>query len=275
LEKIYLVTGGSSGIGLEIAKRFKDGKVIITGRREQKLIDSVAELKALGVNADYLQGDVSDRERVKELFSKISEMGELRAVVNSAGVSGVGDDVEVTLRIDLLGSALLIEEALEVAGKDTAVVMISSMMGHVVPPNPQLDPVLSAPLEEGNLEILMAACKGQSDIAYNLSKRGVHLLVEKFTEDFGKKGARIVSVSPGIILTPMAQAAADAHPEQMAFMKQMTPCGRNGEPDDIANAVEFLVSSKASYITGTDLRVDGGLTLNLPKIAAMMAKKQD
>lgn len=273
MDKIYLVTGGSSGIGLEIAKRFKDGRVIITGRREQKLIDSVAELKALGIDAEYFQGDVSDRERIGELFSKIKEMGELRAVVNSAGVSGVGDDVEVTLRIDLLGSAILMEEALKIAGKETVVVMISSMMGHVVPPNPQLDPILSTPLEEGHLEALIAACKGQSDIAYNLSKRGVHLLVQASTVAFGEKGARVVSVSPGVILTPMSQAAAAAHPEQMVFMEKMTPCGRNGEPEDIANAVEFLVSSKASFITGTDLRVDGGLTLNLPKIAAMMANK--
>lgn len=273
MDKVYLVTGGSSGIGLEVATRFKDGKVVITGRREQKLIESVKELKAFGVDAHYYPCDVSDAEALKGLFSYLREQGSLRAVINSAGVSGVGDDVEATLRIDLLGSALLIEEAFNLAGKDTVVVMISSMMGHVVPPSTQLDPLLSHPLAEGHLEALIAACDGRSDTAYNLSKRGVHLLVQEAADRFGKKGARIVSVSPGIILTPMAKAAAAAHPEQMAFMEQMTPCGRNGEPEDIANAVEFLVSSKASFITGTDLRVDGGLTLNMPKIAALMAQK--
>ncbi|NLY72422.1 MAG: SDR family oxidoreductase [Tissierellia bacterium] len=272
MEKVYLVTGGSSGIGLEIASRLKDGKVYITGRREEKLIESVEELKAKGIDADYFQGDLSDDKRLIEIFETIKEEGQLAAVINSAGVSGVGIDVETTLKIDLRGSALLIEEAKKIAGPGTVIAMISSMMGYAVPPNPQLDPLLADPLKEENFQAAVAACNGDSAIAYNLAKRGVHLMVEKHADELGKLGTRIVSVSPGIIMTPMAKAAAEDHPERMAFMEQMTPCKRNGEPEDIANAVEFLISPLASFITGADLRVDGGLVLNFPKIAAMMGE---
>ena len=269
MKKVYLVTGGSSGIGLEVAKRLKDGKVFITGRREEKLVESVKELKTLGVDADYLQGDLSDENRLSEIFKRVAEEGKLAGVINSAGVSGVGDSVDTTLEIDLKGAALLIEEAKKIATKGSIIVMISSMMGYMVPPNPELDGLLRHPLEEENLRKIKEACQDDSSNAYNISKRGVHLLVEENASAFGEKSSRIVSVSPGVIMTPMAREAAKAYPERMAFMEQMTPCKRSGDPEDIANAVEFLLSDNASFITGCDLRVDGGLVLNLPKMAQM------
>ncbi len=149
------------------------------------------------------------------------------------------------------------------ADKGTVVVMISSMMGYMLGPDPELDPLLIEPLKEDNFEKIVAACKEDSSLAYNMSKRGVHLLVEARATLFGEKRARLVSVSPGVIMTPMAREAAKAHPERMAYMEQLTPCKRSGEPEDIANAVEFLISEKASFITGCDLRVDGGLGLKL------------
>ncbi len=117
----------------------------------------------------------------------------------------------------------------------------------------------------------MAVVQNDSDNAYNFSKKGVHMLVKKWATQFGEKGARIVSLSPGIIMTPMSELAATDHPERMAFMKQMTPAGRNGMPEDIARAIEFLVDDKSSFITGTDLLVDGGLTNRLPEIGKILA----
>lgn len=263
MKKIYLVTGGSSGIGLEIASRFKDGKVYITGRREEKLIESVALLKEQGVDAGYFQGDLSDTKRLHEIFSAIKKEGQVAAIINSAGVSGVGTDVETTLDIDLVGAANVINEAIDVAIEGTVIVMISSFMGYMVPKNDELDAKLIKPLDEDNYRDIVAACQGQSDLAYNISKRGVHLLVEYYARELGKHGIRIVSVSPGVILTPMARKAMEAHPERMAQLEEMTPCRRSGEPEDIANAVEFLVSPLASYINGADLRIDGGLANNV------------
>ncbi|MDO5725148.1 MAG: SDR family oxidoreductase [Tissierellia bacterium] len=155
--------------------------------------------------------------------------------------------------------------------KGGVVLLIASMMGHVVPPNPEYDKYLQEPDLDGAIDKLVEFTNNHSDVAYNFSKRGVHLMVRKNAQEFGKKGLRILSVSPGIIMTPMAKKAAEAHPEQMNYMKSVTPAGRNGEPEDIANAVEFLTSDKASFITGTDLLVDGGLANILPEL---MAKRE-
>ncbi len=104
---------------------------------------------------------------------------------------------------------------------------------------------------------------GSSDVMYNFAKRGVQLLTQKNANKWGQKRARIVSVSPGVIETPMALKAAEEHPERMEMIKKATPLQRNGKPEDIADVVHFLVSDKARFITGTDILVDGGVMLNI------------
>ena len=147
------------------------------------------------------------------------------------------------------------------------------MMGHVVPSNEKYDAYLENPTKEGSLDALLQIVNNNSDIAYNFSKKGVHMLVKKYASEFGKKGGRILSISPGIIMTPMGEKAASEHPEQMNYMKSMTPIGRNGIPEDISYAVSFLADEKASFITGIDLIVDGGLTINMPKIIEAYSNK--
>lgn len=274
MKNIHIITGGSSGIGLECAKEFKDGTVLITGRNEGKLKDAEIELKEAGIDVVYKTSDISRKESIKELFDHAKSLGKIKTVVNSAGVSGGTANADLTLKIDLLGTENLIEETLDIAEENTSLILIASMMGHVVPPNPDYDKYLENPSEEGAIETLVNIVQDKADIAYNFSKRGVHLLVKKYATKFGEKGARIVSLSPGIIMTPMGEKAAADHPEQMNFMKKMTPMGRNGRPEDIANAVAFLADDRASFITGTDLLVDGGLTMKLPEIAKIMQAKQ-
>ena len=271
MENVYVITGGSSGIGLECAKRFKDGIVLITGRKEDKLIDAKAELEKSGIKVDYKTSDISSRKSIRELFDYAQSLGKIKTVINSAGVSGVGVDAKLTFDIDLVGSQNLIEESLSFAGQDTSLILIASMMGHVVPDG-EYNTYLADPSAEGAIEALIKITDNKSDLAYNFSKKGVHLLVKRYAPEFGKKGARIVSISPGIIMTPMAELAAKEHPERMNYMKAMTPMGRNGRPEDIANAVSFLADDRASFITGTDLIVDGGLTVKLPEIIASASK---
>lgn len=273
MKNIHIITGGSSGIGLECAKEFKDGTVLITGRNEERLKGAEKELKEAGIDIAYKSSDISNRDSIKELFEYAKTLGTIKTVVNSAGVSGGSANAKLTLDIDLLGTENLIKETLKIAGENTALILIASMMGHVVPPNPDYDKYLENPSEEGAIDALVNVVKDQADVAYNFSKRGVHLLVEKYASEFGEKGARIVSLSPGIIMTPMGEKAAADHPEQMNFMKKMTPMGRNGKTEDIATAVSFLADDKASFITGTDLLVDGGLTIKLPEIAKMQAQQ--
>lgn len=274
MKNVHIITGGSSGIGLESAKRFTDGIVVITGRNVERLKNAKEELVKAGIEVEYKSSDVSKRESIKELFEYAKSLGKIKTIVNSAGVSGGSADAKLTLDIDLLGTDYLIQETLEVMEEKTVLILISSMVGYLVPSNPEYDKYLENPSEEGAIDALVEVVENRADIAYNFSKKGVHLLVKKFAAEFGKKGARIVSISPGIIMTPMGEQAALDHPEQMNYMKMMTPAGRNGIPEDIANAVEFLANDKSSFITGTDLLVDGGLTIKLPEIAKAYAEKQ-
>ena len=274
MKNVHIITGGSSGIGLECAKKFKDGIVLITARNEERLKKAEAKLIKEGIDVRYKSSDASKRESLKELFEYARSLGKIKTIVNSAGVSGGTADAKLTLEIDLLGVENIIRETLEVIEDKTVLVLISSMMGHVVPPNPKYDDLLLNPSTEGAIDALVEIVQNQSDLAYNFSKRGTHMLVKKYAMEFGKKGARIVSISPGIIMTPMGEKAALDHPERMNYMKTMTPMGRNGNPEDIANAVAFLADDKASFITGTDLLVDGGLVISLPEIAKAFSKKQ-
>ncbi|NLL23201.1 MAG: SDR family oxidoreductase [Tissierellia bacterium] len=263
MKKVHIITGGSSGIGLECAKKFDEGIVVITGRNEQKLIRATEELKQAGINAVYKQGDVSKPENLKELFEYASTLGEVCTVVNSAGVSGVSEELRQIFEIDLLGTENLAEMAKDYLTAGGVVILLASMMGHVIPPNPAYDTYLTYPSTEGAVDALIEFSQHRPDVAYNFSKRGVHLIAKRFAWEYGQKGFRILSLSPGIIMTPMSVQALEAHPDQMNFMKSVTPAGRFGEPEDIANMVHFLASEKASFITGTDILVDGGLTLKL------------
>lgn len=265
MKNVYVITGGSSGIGLEIAKNFKDGVVLITGRNQDKLDKAEKELLNAGIEVATKTSDISKRETIKELFEYGKSLGKIKTIINSAGVSGVGVDVELTFAIDLTGTQNLIEESLEILEEGTTLILISSMMGHIVPDG-DYDKYLQNPSTEGAIESLIEIADGKTDVAYNFSKKGVQLMAKRYAPAFGEKGGRILSVSPGIIMTPMAEAAAKEHPEQMNYMKSMTPMGRNGTPEDIANAVSFLADDKASFITGTDLIIDGGLTVKLPEI---------
>lgn len=272
MKNVHIITGGSSGIGLECAKQFKDGIVLISSRSEEKLKKAEAILKKEGIDVIYKTCDVSNKNLLKELFDYAKSLGKIKTVINSAGVSGTGVDARYTLEVDLLGTEYLINESFKIASENTSIILIGSMMGRIVPDSEKYNKYLENPSDEGAIDALIKVVNDNSDIAYNFSKKGVQLLAEKHAFEFGKKGARIVSVSPGIIMTPMAKAASAKHPEQMNFMKSMTAAGRNGIPEDIAYTVAFLADDRASFITGTDILVDGGLTIKLPEIQKAYTK---
>lgn len=266
---VHVITGGGSGIGFEIAKRFKDGIVILSGRNAEKLEKAVQSLKEDGVEADFKVCDITLSEEVHALFEFAASKGTLKTVINSAGVSGVGDNPKVTFEIDLIGAHHVVEKTYEFSSPSAVLVLISSMMGHAVPPNDAYDVFLKSPEKPESLEGLLAVCGEDSSMAYNLSKRGSLLMARDYADRFGEKNMRIVTVSPGIIMTQMAREAAESFPEKMRFLESATPMHRTGTPKDVANAVMFLISDQASFITGSDLLVDGGLALNLEKLSAI------
>lgn len=262
--KVHVISGGGSGIGFEIAKAFDDGLVIISGRREEKLIKACEALSSFGkAKYSYKTCDVSDEKSVSELLDFASSNGELMTVVNSAGVSGVGASVKAVLDVDLKGTKIITDAAYEYLHEGGVLINIASMMGHIVPVSDAYINELIEPDKQGAIEKIASIVDGNSDNAYNFAKLGVLEMVKANAMKFGKKGLRIVSVSPGIIMTEMAKEAQKDNAEIMKKMVENTPAQRTGEPEDIANAVKFLASEAASFITGTDLLVDGGLSLVL------------
>lgn len=266
MKRVHIITGGSSGIGFECAKKFTQGKVLITARNEDALKEASLELEKYGVDVDYKTSDITSEESLKELFEYAKSIGSIQTVLNSAGVSGIGGRTELTFNIDLLGSANLVEIAKDYMAEESVLILIASMMGYTVPDEEELNELLTHPLEKGALDKLVEIVEEDSNLAYNYSKKGVQLLVRENALEYGRRGIRIVSVSPGIILTPMAEKASVDHKEQMALMREMTPVQRNGRPEDVANMVEFVASEKASFVSGVDLLVDGGLSLYLPEL---------
>lgn len=257
-KNVYVITGGAGGIGLAAAKQFTDGIVMISDVNAVALEKGKDVLTSAGIEAVTKVCDISDRRQVEAMAKEAAALGNVKGVVHSAGVSGDCGKLDLVLKIDLLGTYYLIEEFLKVMGLGGSIVLISSMMADVIPPNPEQDALLAAPDQDGILEKLTPFCNNDPHYAYDVTKRGVRLMAQKYAAAFGKKGARINSVSPGVIMTEMAMKAAEEHPEQMKFMESVAPLGRNGRPEEIADVVSYLCSDKASFITGIDIKADGG-----------------
>lgn len=183
-------------------------------------------------------------------------------MIHTAGVSGTVKDMKKVYTIDLVATDLLINAFYELAVKDSVAILLSSMMAHTVPANKDYDEALANPQAPDSFDIVSQFVNNSSDIMYNFAKRGVQLLTHEYADKWGEKGARIVSVSPGVIETPMALKAAEEHPERMEMIKQATPLKRNGTPNDVASVVHFLTTDSARFINSTDIRVDGGVIHN-------------
>lgn len=197
----------------------------------------------------------------------VSNHGSLKAFIHTAGVSGTVKDLKKVFTIDLLATDYLVDAFYTIAEQDSVAILLASMMAHTVPENAVYDEALKNPQDPKAFETISQFLNNDSDLMYNFAKRGVHLLTHKNVGKWGEKGARIVSVSPGVIETPMALKAAQEHPERMEFIKKATPLKRHGQPEDIADVIFFLASDAARFITGTDILVDGGVIRNIMKMS--------
>jgi NAD(P)-dependent dehydrogenase (short-subunit alcohol dehydrogenase family) len=218
----------------------------------------------LGARAEILplSIDVADRAAVAQL-ALVAEHGELRAVAHAAGVSPTMATWRTIMDVDLIGTALVIDALTPFVTTGTAAVCFASMAAHLMVPNgdPAADAVLDDPLRPEFLDAL-AGVVGPSiedpGVAYAWAKRGVQRLVRRVAVPWGRRGARICSISPGMIDTPQGRQEADAQPA-MAVLLEHTPLGREGTAEELAAVVVFVLSDAASFMTGTDLLVDGGV----------------
>ena len=187
----------------------------------------------------------------------------MRAVAHAAGISPTMADWRRVLHVDLVGTALLLEALTPLVVKGTAAVCFASMASQLMvgADRPAVDAVLDDPLHHDFEDRLCAAIGAELEhpgIAYGWAKRGVQRLVRRTAVRWGPAGGRISSISPGMIDTPQGRQEAAAQPA-MALLLQQTPLGREGEAVEIARVVAFLCSDAASFLTGTDILVDGGV----------------
>ncbi|QJC51209.1 SDR family oxidoreductase [Paenibacillus albicereus] len=265
--EVYVITGGSGGMGKATAELVgRKGTVLLADVSEQRLMLAKEELAAKGISDVHWQTvDITSKSDVTALAQKAAELGTLRGLVHTAGLSPTMADSRRITEVNLVGTGLVLEAFLPLAGPGAVAVLISSMSGHMAPRQGPYTEILKNPLADHAVETMEQFAQGDPGTAYSLSKLGVLLIVEDQAWAWGEKGARIASISPGTIDTPMGRQEAEQQ-AQMKVMLDHTPLRREGKPSEIAAAVEFLLSDAASYITGTDLRVDGGTVANLPRM---------
>jgi NAD(P)-dependent dehydrogenase (short-subunit alcohol dehydrogenase family) len=256
-KKLAVITGGAGGMGNASARRLASAgyALLLCDLRAEPLEAAAAALREQGASVETLAGDIADPAFPSTLLKAMGDRP-LGALVHTAGLSPTMGGPERILAVNLDASVALVEALLPRATNGSVAVLFASVAGHMSL-GAEADAAFNAPLGSDGARSLLRFAETSAD-AYTLSKRGVLRLVERQATAWGRRGARIVSISPGLIDTSMGQAELAAEPAAIGGMVAMTPLGRMGTADEIANAVAFLCSPAASYISGIDLKVDGG-----------------
>jgi NAD(P)-dependent dehydrogenase (short-subunit alcohol dehydrogenase family) len=262
-----VVVTGAGGMGCAVARRIGMGATVILADCNEQLLGTAAKsLTATGYDVVSRVVDVSQKDSVEALAADAAARGAVAAVVHTAGVSPVQASVDAIMRVDLLGAALMLDAFGEVIGPGGAGVFVSSMAGTIAALDPDFEVRLATSPTDQLLELaeLSAGAISDSGTAYAVAKRANQVRVRAASLSWGQRGARVNSLSPGIISTPMGAAELDGpHGEIMRAMIAASGTGRIGSPEDIAGVVDFLVGSDAAFVTGTDLLVDGGVVAAL------------
>ncbi len=260
-----VVVIGAGQIGQAIARRVGAGKHVVLADLREENATSAAEVFAnSGFEASTASVDVSSRESVRALVATATRYGDVTGVVHAAGVSPSQAPVATILAVDLVGTALVLEEFGNVIASGGAGVVISSQSGHRLPPlTAAQDAALATTPAEDLLGLPMLQPDQVTDTlhAYQLAKRGNSLRVMAEALRWAHRGARVNTISPGIIITPLARdELTGPRGEGYRRMIERSPVGRAGTPDEVANVGALLMSSDGAFITGSDVLMDGGVT---------------
>ena len=263
-KEVMLVTGAGQ-IGLAIVRRMGYGKkIVIATRRPEKAQETLDTLTNAGFDAVVIPMDMASRESIVNAVAEAQEYGPIKMLVNAAGVSPSQASIEQILKVDLLGTAILLEEVRKVIAPGGSGVTISSQSGFRMKQlTPEEDRALAmTPTEELlDLEILQPENIVNTLHAYQLAKRCNEKRTMYEAVEWGKRGARLNDIAPGIIVTPLA--VDEFNGIRGDFYKNMfakCPAGRPGTTDEVADVAELLMSERAQFITGATFLVDGGAT---------------
>lgn len=264
MANVCVITGGGSGMGLEAAKLMKDKIVVVSGRTEAKLEKAVAELKALGITAYAKTCDTSKRESVQALAEFAASLGEIKNVINSAGLSPTMAKPETILRVNALGTVYINQEFSKRMKAGSVIVDVASNSAYVLP-NFLINKKVYALADTDEAKFLQkllkksSLAKGdyqRSGFAYALSKNFVVWYAKKCAFEYGKQGIRVVSLSPGLIATDMGNLEAKDGGMLIPFSAEE----RMGKPEELGFALATVADERNGYLAGVDVLCDGGST---------------
>ena len=264
MKKVMILTGAGQ-IGMAIARRMGYGMKIVVGDKKIENAQEIAQImNKAGFDVFPMEMDLSDRTSILNLIAEAQKYGEITMLVNAAGVSPSQAPIKTILKVDLYGTAVLLEEVGKVISPGGVGVTISSQSGHRMKQlTPEEDEQLACTPTEELLSLDLLQPENISDTlhAYQMAKRCNEKRVMAEAVKWGEKGARLNSISPGIIVTPLA--LDEFNGPRGDFYKSMfakCPAGRPGTADEVANVAELLMSDKGAFITGSDFLIDGGAT---------------
>ena len=263
MSKEVVVLVGAGSIGLAIARRVGVGKhIVLADHSEENAARSARLLEEAGFEASTLPCDLGSKESILRLVEYATSLGQVKNLINAAGVSPSQAPVSEILRVDMYGTSVLLEEFGKVIAEGGSGVVISSQSGHRlgVLPEEQNAALATAPTEE-LLALPFLASITDTLKAYQYSKRCNVLRVAYEACRWGKRGATINSISPGIIITPLAADELKG-PRAKGYLDMIAgmPARRAGTPDEVGDLAEFLMSSRGRFISGADFLIDGGCT---------------
>ncbi len=267
MEKVCVITGGGSGMGLAAAKFMpKDKIIVVSGRTEKKLLNAVAELEALGYKAYAKSCDTSDRAKVQELVRFAASLGEVTTVINSAGLSPAMSDPETIIRVNSLGTVYINQEFSKVMQRGV-IVDIASNSAYILPSfmirkkTYQLADVDEGKFVSKLLKMTKMVKEGyqRSGFAYAISKNFVVWYAKKSAFEYGPKGIRVVSLSPGLIATDMGNLEKETGGSLIGYAAEK----RMGTAEELGFAIATVADERNGYLAGVDVLVDGGSTTGM------------
>jgi NAD(P)-dependent dehydrogenase (short-subunit alcohol dehydrogenase family) len=255
---VAIVTGAASGMGLSCAAQLADQgwPLILCDLNADRLGAAAASLRSGERRVDTLAGDISHGGFCDRLIALLADRP-IGALIHAAGLSPTMADGKRIFEVNYDATARLVEAVRPRMAQGACAVLIASSAGHMMN-SPEIDAALDAITPGQESAAVFPQFVGNSGAAYSVSKRGVHRMIKNQAAPFGARKARIVSISPGLINTPMGRTEAKDSP-QMTMMLEQTPLGRYGTSDEIASVAVFLCSPGASFVSGIDVLVDGGV----------------